>query len=342
MSIRKPLIGFTLFAIVSLMVTWVMWGTLQRSVQGGTHTYHAIFSNVLGLSEGDDVRIAGVRVGRVDGIELTSDNRARVTLRVQDDQHLYDNTAALVRYQNLIGQRYVALERRAEGGSSRPLSSGATIGLDRTEPSFDISLLLGGFEPLFKMLEPAEVNELSSSLLQALQGSGVSLASFITQAASVATEFQQRDAIIGDVITNLSGVLTGLANRGTQLQTLIGQTRALISGLYAQGNVLKAATDQVSTATDALLAMVTRISPKIQATQNATTNALAALIGNGARLDRTAVQLPVLLTRIAGWNGQGAYATNYTCSLDVSLWGLLLPPGLLSQVGGNSHSAVCQ
>lgn len=340
MSIRKPLIGFGIFTLVSILVTWVMWGTLQRNVSGRTDSYHATFTNVLGLNPGDDVRVAGVRVGRVEKIELDSKNRAKVSFIVQSDQHVYANTKALVRYQSLIGQRYLAL---AEGkGKASPLPKGGSIPVERTEPSFDISLLLGGFQPLFQMLQPAQVNQLSNTFIQAFQGDGVSLSSFITQAATVATEFRQRDAILGDVISNLSGVMAGLATKGTELETLIAQTRALVSGLYIQGQSLQRSTEQVADATSALVDLVTQVKPKLQATQNSTNQALALLVGNGARLDRAAVDITPVLTGVARWTGQGAYANNYSCTLDVSLWGVLLPPGLLTQIGGNSHSEVCR
>src|SRR5690349_6113928 len=151
MSIRKPLIGFSLFAVVSVLVTVVIWNTLARTVDGATNIYSATFSDVLGLREGDDVRMAGVRVGKVEKIELDRDPKtkkstAKVTFIVQRNQTLYGNTKALVRYQNLIGQRYVALAP-GRGGDTTPLKSNGAIPIDRTEPSFDISTLLNGFQP---------------------------------------------------------------------------------------------------------------------------------------------------------------------------------------------------
>jgi phospholipid/cholesterol/gamma-HCH transport system substrate-binding protein len=340
-SIRKPLVGFTLFALTSVLVTWVMWGTLQRSVPGSTISYSATFTNVLGLVKGDDVRIAGVRVGRVQDITLDAENHAEVTFIVRSDQTLYANTKALVRYRNLIGQRYLALQ--AGSGVAAPLAAGANIPVARTEPSFDISLLLGGFQPLFQLLQPAQVNDLSTALLQALQGdSSVSLASFVTQAAAVATEFQSRDTVIGSVIDNLSSVMTGLANHGVQLQTLINQAKALVSGLYAQGKSLESDTTRIAAATTSLVWMVNKVEPGLAVAQDSTTAALRMLIGNGARLDRTAVELPPVLTGVARWTGQGGYANAYSCTFDVSLWNLFLPAGVTSQIGGTKHSAVCQ
>ncbi|MEU2035168.1 MCE family protein [Nocardia amamiensis] len=346
MSIRKPLIGFSIFAIVSILVTVVVWNTLARIVSGDTYTYSATFSDVLGLHEGDDVRMAGVRVGKVEKIELGRDANlkksvAKVTFVVQRDQTIYDDTKALVRYQNLIGQRYVALAP-GTAPSPAPLKNKGSIPIERTEPSFDVSALLNGFQPLFQVLQPEQVNRLSETFIQALQGDGVSLSAFIVQAAQLATDFQRRDAILSDVITNLSGVMAGLAKRGDELETLITQTRALIGGLYDQGQSLLASTEQIAGATTSLVDMMGQIQPKLQTAQNSTSAALTLLLDNGAKLDQAAIDLPNVLSAAGRHTSEGAYANAYLCGLDVSLYGILFPRGLFSQIGGTSHSAVCR
>ncbi|QIS23832.1 MCE family protein [Nocardia terpenica] len=341
MSIRRPLIGFGIFALVSVLVTVVVWNTLARTVSGDTNTYSATFSDVLGLRAGDDVRMAGVRVGKVEKIEIDRQHHARVTFIVQRDQTLYGDTKALVRYQNLIGQRYVALAAGTKGDDT-VLRNGGSIPLDRTEPSFDISGLLNGFQPLFDSLSPDKINDLSNTFVQALQGDGVSLSAFITQAAAVAGDFQRRDAILSDVITNLSAVMQGLAKRGDELETLVTQTRALIGGLYEQGQSLQSSTVQIANATTSLVNMVSQVQPKITAAQNSTRDALSLLIDNGSKLDQAAVDLPNVLDDLGKATSEGAYNNAYVCSLDVSLYGVLLPRGLVPQIGGNSHSAVCR
>ncbi|MGK8491694.1 MCE family protein [Nocardia asiatica] len=346
MSIRKPLIGFSIFAIVSVLVTVVVWNTLARIVSGDTYTYSATFSDVLGLHEGDDVRMAGVRVGKVEKIERARDANlkksvAKVTFVVQRDQTIYNDTKALVRYQNLIGQRYVALAP-GKAPNPAPLKDNGTIPIDRTEPSFDVSGLLNGFQPLFQVLQPEQVNRLSETFIQALQGDGVSLSAFIVQAAQLATDFQRRDAILSDVITNLSGVMSGLAKRGDELETLVTQTRALIGGLYEQGQSLLASTEQIATATTSLVGMMDQIQPSLRNAQNSTSAALTLLLDNGAKLDQAAIDLPNVLSAAGRHTSEGGYANAYLCGLDLSLYGVLFPRGLFSQIGGTSHSAVCR
>ena len=345
MSIKKPLIGFSLFAVISILVTWVIWSTLQRGVDGDTRSYSATFDDVLGLKQGDDVRMAGVRVGRVDKIERTDDNRARVDLSVIDDQQVYTNTEALIRYQNLIGQRYVALDdpRDAEGnpiGERLPLESGSEIA--KTEGSFDVSQLLGGLQPLFEVLQPDQINSLSQTFIQALQGDQVSLSGFISQAAGLATTFSDRDALLTDLIDNLSEVINGLAGRSGQFETLLAQTRELVAGLYAQGQQLQDSTVRVANATTSLVGLVDQVRPTLVRTQDATTQAFNLLLSAGSKLDQLALDASPALTDLARVSSEGTYLTLYPCLLDVSLWGVLFPRGLFSQIGGTAHSEVCR
>lgn len=340
MKSGRALAGFSLFAIVAVLLTYTIWSTLQRAVPGGTHSYSAVFSDVLGLRVGDDVRMAGVRVGRVDKIDFADDYRARIDLRIQDEQHLSTTTKALVRYQNLIGQRYIALMPGKEPG--QPLAAGGQIPLEHTEPSFDVSALLSGFEPLFSVLQPDQINSLSETLIQALQGNGVSLSALITQAAQLAGTFGQRDKILGDVVANLSSVISGLANRSGELETLIVQTRSLTEALFAQGEALKSSVDHVATATDSLVSIIGAVKPGIAQAQSDATAGIALLLLNGAALDRAAVELPDILNAVARFSSYGAYGNAYICRLDISLWGVALPPGLFSQIGGNSQSEVCR
>ncbi|WP_167473120.1 MlaD family protein [Nocardia arthritidis] len=303
----KPFIGFALFALVSILVTALVWNTLARNVTGDTTRYTATFTDVLGLHEGDDVRVAGVRVGKVEAIGLARDAQrrktvARVTFVIQRDQMIYDDTKALVRYQNLLGQRILAL------------APGHTPGALRLRETF----------------------------VQALQGDGVSVSAFITQAVTLADDFHRRDEVLSGVIADLSGVMHGLAGRSDELETLVTQTRALVSGLYEQGQTLQRSTTRIADATSSMIGMMDRIEPKLRETQNSTSAALALLLANGAELDRAAIDLPDVLAHAGNNASNGGFATGYLCGLDISLCGVLFPRGMFSQIGGDSHSAVCR
>ncbi|WP_131809732.1 MlaD family protein, partial [Mycolicibacterium fortuitum] len=163
-SIRRcgPLLGLTLFLVVATVLTWLVYVTLRRDVSGPATSYSAVFTDVFGLREGDDVRVAGVRVGRVQAIELQG-TLAKVSFIVQAGHRLTSGTVASVNYQNIVGQRYLALDRgREEPADELPV--GAVIGVDRTQPSFDIGTLLNGYEPLFAVLDPEQLNNLTNAV----------------------------------------------------------------------------------------------------------------------------------------------------------------------------------
>ena len=229
MKFRGPLIGLSLFMIVALTLTWLVYVSLRRDVAGKTASYSAVFTDVYGLREGDDVRMAGVRVGRVEKIDLDG-KLAKVSFVVQEEQRLFGNTVASVTYQNIVGQRYLGLSLGKEGSPDQ-LPPGSVIPLERTEPSFDVTALLNGYEPLFSLLNPHDADNLTKGVIQSLQGDTSSLATLISQTSTLTETFAGRDQALGDVITNLNKVVDNLAQQNDNLDGVITQTRDVVSAL---------------------------------------------------------------------------------------------------------------
>src|SRR5262249_24593048 len=143
----------------------------------------AQFSNVSGLAKGNFVRIAGVEVGKVKNIVLAPDTTVSVEFSADPSVMLTKGSRAVIRYDNLIGGRYLALE---EGpGEPEVLQPGATIPLSQTAPALDLDALTGGFRPLFRALDPEQVNALTGQLISAFQGQGETIGSFLAQTAAV-------------------------------------------------------------------------------------------------------------------------------------------------------------
>ena len=103
-----------------------------------------------GLENGDFVRIAGVEVGKVNKISIQDDTTALVEFNADESVVLTEGNRAVIRYDDLIGGRYLAL---VEGtGGTKRLNPGDTIPLARTSPALDLDALIGGFRPLFSAL----------------------------------------------------------------------------------------------------------------------------------------------------------------------------------------------
>src|SRR5687768_18195987 len=114
-----------------MMAAYVLVTTITNAGYGEQLTYRAQFTDVAGLVEGDEVRIAGVRVGQIVGIGLSDQTDrpvAEVEFEVSKDVPLPASVEALIRYRNLVGQRYIALTE-GEGSAGRTLEEGAVIPL---------------------------------------------------------------------------------------------------------------------------------------------------------------------------------------------------------------------
>ena len=169
---------FGAFAVASGLLLLLLVNTMVNGLGGDANTYDAEFADVSGLRIGDDVKVAGVRVGRVESIEVDGD-AARVSFELTDEQPILDNTTIVMRYQNLLGQRYLALVQGEDRG--KELDDGAKIPLDRTNPGFDLTELLNGFRPLFEVLQPDDVNQLATSMVKVLQGEGGTVETLLQQ-----------------------------------------------------------------------------------------------------------------------------------------------------------------
>jgi phospholipid/cholesterol/gamma-HCH transport system substrate-binding protein len=232
-SLTAPLVKLVAFALVTVLASYVLVTTITNAGYGDQIAYRAQFRDVAGLVEGDEVRIAGVRVGQVTGIGLaegTDDPVAEIALEVSAEVPLPAGVEATIRYRNLVGQRYVALTE-GEGSAGRTLGAGQVIPLERTNPALDLTTLFGGFQPLFQALSPEDVNRLSFEVIQVFQGEGGTVESLLGHVASLSSSLADRDAVIGSVIDNLTTVLGTLADRDEQLSSLIVSLQQFVTGL---------------------------------------------------------------------------------------------------------------
>ncbi len=172
------------------------------------------------LEKGDDVRVAGVSVGEVKKVEHYERSEALVTFRVQSDVPLTTASRAEIRFLNLVGDRYLALEQGGDQ-TAKPLADGGTLPIDQTKPALDLTVLFNGFQPLFQALNPKQVNDLSMNLVQVLQGEGGTVQGLLQKTASLTNTLADRDELIGRVVTNLSETLTTVDSRHQQLNDLV-------------------------------------------------------------------------------------------------------------------------
>jgi phospholipid/cholesterol/gamma-HCH transport system substrate-binding protein len=232
-GLAGPMIKLVIFGLVTVLASYVLISTITNAGYGKQLTYRAQFTDVAGLVEGDEVRIAGVRVGQVVGIGLSAKQdrpTAEVQLEVSADVPVPSAVQATIKYRNLVGQRYIALTE-AKGSGGRTLKDGDTIPLAQTKPALDLTTLFGGFRPLLQALSPADMNRVSFEIIQVFQGEGGTVESLLNHVASLTSSLADKDAVIGSVIDNLNTVMGNVAARDKQLSDLVVSLQQFVTGL---------------------------------------------------------------------------------------------------------------
>jgi phospholipid/cholesterol/gamma-HCH transport system substrate-binding protein len=232
-----------IFLAVCLLGAFVLFTVFGKARFEQGNDYVAEFANVSGLKKGDIVRIAGVEVGTVQKMSVNRDSTVRVEFSADDSVVLTKGSRAAIRYDDLIGNRFLALVEGA--GPTTTLKPGGTIPLDRTDPALDLDALIGGFRPLFRALNPDQVNELTGQLIQAFQGEGPTIGSFLDQAAAVTNTLADRDVLIGQVDDNLNVVLGSLGGQSDKFDKAVTSLSELVHGLAQHKTDLSAAVGYV-------------------------------------------------------------------------------------------------
>lgn len=250
---------FTAMCLAFLFVLLTVFGQFRFDSRAG---FHAVFTNVSGLKEDDFVRIAGVEVGKVQKMTLHKDGTVTVDFAIDRNLTLTEGTTAAVRYENLIGDRYLALEEGA--GSVRRLTPGQTIPKERTSPALDVDALIGGFRPLFRALDPDQVNALSGELLKVFQGQGGTISSVLAQTSALTTTLAGRDQLIGEVITNLNTVLDTFGKRDQQFAAGLDGLSQLVQGLSDRRTDIAHGVAHVSAAAATIADLLTDLRPPLK------------------------------------------------------------------------------
>jgi phospholipid/cholesterol/gamma-HCH transport system substrate-binding protein len=313
MKTTPALVKLTVFAAVTIVLTALLAQTLGAFPVGGT-AYRARFTDVTGLLVGDDVRIAGVRVGRVRTIRVVDNTIAEVRFTVAADIPLATSVRAKIRYRNLVGQRYLGL---FEGpGDGRPLGADGLIPQSQTTPALDLTTLFNGFRPLFTALTPDDVNKLAYEIIQVLQGEGGTMASLLQRTASLTNTLADRDAVVGRVITNLNAVLSTLDDRDDELDTTISRLQQFVSGLAADRTAIGDALVNLASLTGATADLLGDARPAIAADVRSLGTLAGTLNDNAAVLGQTLDNLPGQYRALTGVASTGSWFNFYLCDFD--------------------------
>ena len=314
---RSELIKLTAFLSTMVLITVYLFLVMGDVRPGDRTVYRASFADVSGLKPGDQVRVASVAVGTVKTIEVNADSTVDVTFDVQREIPLNTATTATVTYKNLVGDRYLALDRKT--ADAPRLAAGGLIPASRTQASLDLDTLLNGFKPLFVGLNPQQINKLSLQLVDVLQGQTGAIRQLLVSVASVTSTIGDREELVSAVVKNLNTVVGEVDTHSDGLDTLVTGLSDLVKGLEKQDTQVLDAADQISgfsrQATDVLQRARGDLTPTL-------TNLEAASRGlNSQQSNLRAVlaQLPKHYATLSQTSSYGAFFNFFLCGVRVQL-----------------------
>ncbi|WP_027941016.1 MCE family protein [Amycolatopsis taiwanensis] len=293
-------------------------------IVGAGTTYSADFTEAAGLKDGDEVRVAGVKVGKVTDVALDG-AQVKVSFKVKDTW-LGDKTQATIKIKTLLGQKYLALDPLGD----KTLDPGITIPKERTVAPYDV---LDAFRDLSTTVNQIDTQQLSKSfetLSQTLSGTPDEVRSALSGLSQLSDTIAKRDDQLSQLLANTRQISQTLADRDAELTKLL-----------SDGNQLLAEISDREQAISTLLSGSQELSTQLQGLVNDNDGQLGPVLASldqlTGMLQRNQDALAQGISRFAPYIrlftnavGSGRWFDSYVC-------GLILPSvGPLNEQGCNA------
>ncbi|MCU1448181.1 MAG: virulence factor Mce family protein [Acidimicrobiales bacterium] len=232
------------FAVCAVFTAYLAFTIGNIHLFEHTYTLTAKFDDATGLLPDDNVKVAGVVVGKVKGVKIDQ-GRADVSFNVKQSVKVPTDSTIAIRWRNLIGQRYLYLY---PGTAATVLKGGETVA--KTRSVVDVGELFNRLGPIIKAIDPKEVNTFLDAIVQALDGNGDKIRQSIDSLAVVAQSLGARDQAIGRLVDNVNTVAGAINDRDAQIRTVLDNL-VLISQTFSQNtDVLNTAVTQLGDFSD--------------------------------------------------------------------------------------------
>ena len=319
---RAIAIKLGLFAAFSLLC--LGWLFLRIGEYGGaagafrtTYPVKAAFTDATGLVKGDDVRLAGVRIGKVGGLKVDR-GKALVTMKVDDRHQVPRDSSFELRWKNLLGQRFIEIVPPPAAKPDGPaLVKGALIPTRQTAEAADLSTLLNNTQPILARLDTTALNRVMATYAAALQGREAKLNGSIDNAAALVSTLSQRADVIGQTVTDFATLLDGIAAHDTQVRQLLDSLGSTSTVLSAKADQLGAAAGKAGQFTSTLHRILTANGTNIDQSLDLTKRLTEAAVRNKVQLEKAFQTLPWTTAAILRMTSNGDWIQSYTRAVGV-------------------------
>ena len=289
---------------------------------GGGDTYSAAFSEAGGLRPGDEVRIAGVKTGKVDDVELAGDH-VKVTFRINGDPELGARTGASIRIKTILGAKYLAVEPRGAGR----LKPGSEIPLSRTVPAYDVVAAFSDLTTTTEQIDRQRLATALDTLSTTFEDSPAEVKASIQGLSKISRTVASRDEALRELLDHANGVTGVLAARKGEFGKLVKDGDKLFKEIHARRQAIHALLVSSVALSVQLSGLVKDNRKAIGPALTRLNTVVTMLQRNQASLDRS-VQLLAPFTRVfTNTLGNGRWFDSY-------IQNLVVPAPVAPRTGG--------
>ena len=277
---RNPIIVGAVSLVVLAMVMVAALRADDLPVIGGGDTYHAMFTEAGGLKVNDEVRIAGVRVGKVDDIEL-DDGQVKVSFKVDDAAAFGADTRAAIKVKTILGSMFLALEP-AGGGQ---LDEGATIPAERTSSPFDVVEAFEGLASTSEQIDTDQLAESLTTLADLTRNTPEEFRGALTGLSRLSANVAAKDEQLNTLLQNLERVSKVLDARDEDIIKLMEDSDVLFRALVARRDAVHDLLVSSTTLSKELTALIKQSRADLKPALAHLENVVAVLNKNEDNLD---------------------------------------------------------
>ncbi|MBD0023377.1 MCE family protein [Gordonia pseudamarae] len=323
------------YVVVGIVAAVVMSNTLRVPVHGDTTVYRIQFYDAEGLTAGNPVSMSGVRIGRVDSVDLRPQKDgtalAEVKVTVASKYPLPDKVHATVRYGDMLGARYIALESTPD----TPARTGNRIPVGATTAAINLTALMNGFQPLFSALDPDQANQLARGFVDTFEGRGGSVQTLLEQISTMGQNLAANGAVFTRLVSNLNALMTTVSDRSPELTELFDGLGKLSSTLIGDNGQLTTLLDSGDKAVTALADMMTAAGSDFETSLKGLTNITSAWIPQTGEFTTFLANFPTLARKLNQSGRYGGFIMLYLCNFTLEA------AGLSANIFGPLHSPSC-
>jgi phospholipid/cholesterol/gamma-HCH transport system substrate-binding protein len=196
---------------------------------GGGDTYYAAFTDSSGIKPNDEVRIAGVRVGKVTAVDLDGDH-VKVTFRISSGAKFGTDTNAEIKVKTLLGAMFLALEPKGSG----QLAKGSTIPTSRTRSAYDVVQAFSGLAERAEAINLPQLTTSLNTLAEATANTPEAFQSTLKGLSALSANVAARDDQLNTLLGNLKKVSSVLSARDQDIVTLMKDSDTLLRAVVAR------------------------------------------------------------------------------------------------------------